>query len=150
MMLNAKKALLIGSALLGSFFVSTIQAETTSMSETSPHFSVFVENKTDQQVTMRFRENQGSSYLEPALADNTPLAAHKKSLPYGVVFPQLGRKDTFDIIVTGKQDCAFTIGFYAPGNPNVVIQGPGCFGGGYSVNLAERYVLLYVTDIHKK
>jgi hypothetical protein len=148
MKLNVTKALLIGSILIGSFSIST--AEAASIDKGNSHFSVIVENKTDQKVSMRFRENQGSSYLEPALADNTPLEAHQKSLPYGVVFPHLGRTDTFDMVVTGKQDCAFTIGFYAPGNPSVVIQGPGCFGGGYSINLADRSVLLYVTDIHKK
>lgn len=149
MKLNAKNALAITSLLIGNFLVSTTHADITKLSDPTPHFSVIVENKTDQNIKMRFRENQGESYLLPSMADNTPLAAHQTSSPYGVVFPHLGRTDTFDIILTGKQDCSFTIGFYAQGDPSVAIQGLGCFGGGYSINLPDRSITLYVTDIHK-
>jgi hypothetical protein len=147
---KTNKIFAISSLLISSFITVTAHADVTALrSDPAPHFSVIVENKTDQNITMRFRENQGSVYLQPALADKTPLAAHQNSMPYGVVFPHLGTEDTFDMTLTGKQDCTFTIGFYASGNPRINIQGPGCFGGGYSVNLPERTVSLYITDIHK-
>lgn len=149
-MFNGKKIAMISSLLISSFLITTTQAQIVTTSDPSPHFSVYLENRTDQAITTRFKENQGHAYLLPAMNDNTPLAAHQKSIAYGVVFPQLGRDDKFDMILTGKQDCSFTVGFYASGNPSIVIQGPGCFGGGYTVNLQDRYVVLYVTDIHKK
>jgi hypothetical protein len=145
------KLFVINSLLISSFLTAAAHANVTKMkSDPAPHFSVIVENKSDQNIKMRFHENHGSVYLQPALADNTPLAAHQESMPYGVVFPHLGTDDTFDMTLTGKQDCTFTIGFYASGNPRIAIQGPGCFGGGYSINLPARTVSLYITDIHKK
>ena len=95
---------------------------------------------------MRFHPVTGNVSLEPSLIDGTPLSASQMSSKYGVVFNPLGRDDTFDVVFTGQQDCAFNVAFYAPNNPKITVSGPGCFGGGYRVN--GNTLVLYITDIH--
>ncbi len=116
---------------------------------TNPHFYVMMENRSDKDVSISFQKGVGDVDLNPILNDHTLLPAHKTSLKYGVNFHPLGREDTFNIVFTGKQDCAFNVGFYSRGNPKITVSGLGCYGGGYSINDLDHTLLLYVSDIHE-
>lgn len=119
---------------------------TSTVATAAPHFFIQMENQSAKETLLRFQPVTGNVSLEPALADATPLAPASQSARYGVVFNPLGRDDTFNVVFTGQQDCAFHVAFYAPNNPKITVSGPGCFGGGYKV--VGDTLRLYVSDIH--
>ena len=113
-----------------------------------PHFFVQMANQSSHDVTLSFKQVAGDGKIElsPTLADNTPLAANQQSLVYGVTYVPLGESDQFNIIFTGKLSCAFTVAFFAPGDPEITMSGYGCAGGGYSVT--GHTLILYISNIH--
>jgi hypothetical protein len=113
-----------------------------------PHFFVQMENQSLKETSISFQPVVGNVYLQPSLADHHPLKAHETSEKYGVVFNPLGRNDSFNIVFTGKKDCAFNVAFYSEYNPKITMSGMGCFGGGYRIT--GNTLVLYVTDIHLK
>lgn len=115
------------------------------LADPQPHFFVQMENQSNQDAAISFQPLVGNVSLVPTLSTHTTLPAHQKSQKYGVVFNPLGRNDSFNIVFTGKQDCAFTVEFFAPNDPKITISGFGCFGGGYRVN--RDTLELYVSDI---
>lgn len=115
-----------------------------------PHFYIQMENLSDKAAAISFKQEVGNVFLEPGLADKTPLDAHTSSAQYDVHIEPLDPKATFDVVFTGKKDCTFNIGFYAPANPKVIVSGEGCYGGGYQITNEGTTLLLYISDIHKK
>jgi hypothetical protein len=128
-------------AIAASAFISV-----NALADPQPHFFVQMENQSDHDAAISFQPVVGSVSLTPELPSHTTLSAHQKSQKYGVVFNPLGKDDSFNIVFTGKQDCAFKVEFYAVYNPKITISGYGCFGGGYRVN--RDTLELYVSDIH--
>lgn len=115
-----------------------------------PHFFVQMENRSDKQAAISFQKGVGNVWLEPNLADKTPLPSHQKSMKYQVNIEPLDPKATFNIIFTGKQNCNFNIAYYAPANPKVTVSGFGCHGGGYEITGNQYTLLLYISDINLK
>lgn len=108
-----------------------------------------MQNRSYTDATISFSQNIGNVYLDPTLSDHTPLPANSTSHKYGVVINPLLPEDTFDIIFTGKHDCTFTVGFYAPANPKITMEGPGCSGGGYQIIDNGMTLQLFISEIHK-
>lgn len=129
-------------------FLSLNATAEINLNDPTPHFYVQMENQSNQDASVSFTPRVGNVSLAPELSSHTSLPAHQKSQKYGVVFNPLGRDDSFNIVFTGKQDCAFTIEFFAPNDPKVTISGLGCFGGGYRVN--RDTLELYISDIRTK
>lgn len=134
--------------ILFTFLTSCIYAFPLDSSKDGPHFYIQMENRSEQNATISFQPVVGNVSLTPSLNDHTNLLAHQRSRQYGVVFNPLGKDDQFNIIFTGKKDCAFNVAFYAPYDPKITISGLGCFGGGYQVQ--GDTLILYITDIHVK
>jgi hypothetical protein len=147
-MLNYKGLI---SGLIACVMISTViqeaQANPSSLMimDPAPHFYVQMENQTAQDVGISFQLNEGEAYLTPTLNNKTLLAAHQTSYSYGVIFPKLSSQDAFSIVFTSKQDCAFKVEFFAPGDPKITIAGLGCAGGGYSID--GHTLKLYISDI---
>lgn len=144
-----KKFTLLNCAL--AFTLSPFVAEASLVTRDAndqPHFYVQMANQSSHDVTLSFKQVAGDGKIElsPTLADNTPLAANQQSLVYGVTYVPLGESDQFNIIFTGKQSCAFTVAFFAPGDPEITMSGYGCAGGGYSVS--EHTLTLYISNIN--
>lgn len=139
-MKQRKLAYLLG--LFASFLI-------TSQAIAEQHFYVQMENRTEGSVGISFQQAVGNIYLDPVLADYTPLAAHQASEKYGVHIEPLDPKSTFNIVFTGKKDCTFNVAFYAPGRPKITSYGLGCYGGGYQLIDNGATLLLFVTDIKK-
>ena len=134
--------------LAGLVAASSVSYATPLNQSTAPHFYVMMENHSDKDASISFQKVVGEVDLDPVLADHTPLPAHKTSAKYGVNFHPLGKKDNFNIVFTGKEDCAFNIAFYSQGNPKITVSGLGCFGGGYSIS--GDTLFLYISDINLK
>ena len=133
-----KKSLLLAS-LLTLASASAISA---------PHFYMAMENNSNKDATISFRQQDTVFKLEPALADETPLVAQTSTLKYAVNIEPMDPSATFDVVFKGKNECVYTVGFYQPGNPKVSMMGPGCKGGGYRF---ENHVLVfYISDITYK
>jgi hypothetical protein len=115
----------------------------------SPHFYLQMQNRSNKEATISFKQGLGNVYLEPVLGDHTALAAHESSKKYEVHIEPLDPKSTFNTIFTGKQDCTFNISYYGPANPKVIVSGAGCYGGGYQIIDNGHTLLLYVYDINK-
>jgi hypothetical protein len=129
---------------------NTILANTPSaISDPSPHFYVEMQNQSQKNASISFAPGVGNVFLQPELLKMTPLPANQTSNKYGVYFDPLVPEDTFNIIFTGKNDCIFTVGFFAPADPIITMSGLGCAGGGYKIIENGTTLLLYISDIHK-
>ena len=143
-MLDIKKIV-----FLGSFMIISVQAETVKIIQNSaPHFYLQMENQSDKEASISFQQGVGNVSLTPVLQDHTSLAGHQQSAKYAVTFSPLDPADTFNVIFTGKRDCTFTVGYFAPGNPKISVSGYGCNGGGYRIIDGGYTLLLYVSDVH--
>jgi hypothetical protein len=114
--------------------------------QAKPHFYIQMDNQSNKDISLNFQPVSGSVSLTPTLANNVPLLAHQQSNKYGVIFDDLGRDDTFNVIFTGQQDCVYNVAFYAVNNPKITISGLGCFGGGYHID--GNTLVLTVLEIH--
>lgn len=117
---------------------------------TDAHFYLQMENRSNKPASVSFKPEKGNVYLEPTLADHTPLSAHSNTPKYGVHIEPMDPAATFNVVFTGNQDCTFNIGFYGPANPKVIVSGAGCQGGGYEIIDNGSALLLYISDIRKK
>lgn len=135
------------AALMGLLLLTSL-CSTPLFANSRPHFYVQMENRSDKTASISFKTDIGNVFLNPVLNTDTPLSAQEKSRKYEVHIEPLNDKSTFNIIFTGKQDCTFNIGYYAPANPKVTVSGPGCYGGGYQITDNGYTLLLYVSDIH--
>jgi hypothetical protein len=117
-------------------------------SSDNPHFYIQMQNQSQKSATISFSPLVGNVFLQPELIKNTPLPANEVSQKYGVYFDPLTTEDTFNIIFTGKNDCVFTVGYFAPADPTIFISGLGCAGAGYKITDGGKTLLLYISDIH--
>lgn len=115
---------------------------------TKPHFYIQMENHSERDASISFQKVIGNISLIPTMSDHTTLLSHQKSGKYGVEISPLGRDDQFNIVFTGKEDCAFNVAFYAVYDPKITISGLGCLGGGYK--LQGNTLVLYISDISLK
>ena len=127
---------------LGFFFICT-----SVYSSSKPHFYIQMLNNSKQDTTLSFTPIHGNIQLTPILPNDTLLSSGQTSQIYGVTFEPLGKDDVFSINFKGKAYCNFEVSFYGPGNPKIVIVGPGCRGGGYQV-INGTTLLLFVSDIY--
>lgn len=134
----------------GKLFVFISLLSSTVFADPVPHFYIQMENQSDKNASISFQKNVGNVSLQPVLNDHTPLPAKQLSNRYNVFFDPLDSADTFNIVFTGKNDCTFTVGYFAPANPKVSVSGLGCRGGGYRIIDGGYTLLLYVSDIHLK
>ena len=114
------------------------------------HFFVQMENISQKDVTLSFRQVEGNVSLSPILEDGTKLSINQKSVPYAVSIVPLDPKANYNIIFKGEKDCQFNVGFYAAGRPRVTMQGLGCLGSGAKITNQGTTLLLYVSDINRK
>ena len=140
-----------GSFITGLVLLSNVITANASgsISGSSPHFYIEMQNQSQKNASISFSEGVGNVYLQPELLKFTPLPPNQISEKYGVYFDPLLPEDTFNIIFTGKNDCVFNVGFFAPADPVITMSGLGCAGGGYRIIDNGTTLLLYISDIHK-
>ena len=114
------------------------------------HFWIQMLNASDKNVTVSFHKGVGNVSLAPELPDNTPLKPSSITAHYAVNIEPLDPAATFNITFKNEKECNFTVGFYAPGRPRILMEGLGCIGGGTQIVEGGKTLMLYISDINLK